>query len=106
MPRFAPETGYQESFSTRVGHPPNAAGYSDDQPDRSHFFRVQTIMKNGQIISGRYGKIQSDIGFDAMNSKTAYILFTYYFNPEINDRNMEFDPKQNLFQGFHEILSP
>jgi hypothetical protein len=26
------------------------------------------------------------------------VLFTYYLNPTPNDRNMEFDPKQNLFK--------
>ena len=27
------------------------------------------------------------------------LRFTYYLNPTPNDRNMEFDPKRNLFQN-------
>jgi hypothetical protein len=25
------------------------------------------------------------------------LIFTYYYNPTANDRNLEFDPKKNLF---------
>jgi hypothetical protein len=33
-----------------------------------------------------YGKIYGD-----------FMNFTYYLNPTPNDRNVEFDPKRNLF---------
>ena len=32
----------------------------------------------------------------------AWLKFTYYLNPAPNDRNLEFDPKRNLFTN----LSP
>ncbi len=28
-----------------------------------------------------------------------WVKFTYYFNPVPNDRNLEFDPGQNLFKN-------
>ena len=27
------------------------------------------------------------------------LRFTYYYNPKANDRNLEFDPKKNLFSA-------
>lgn len=32
-------------------------------------------------------------------SDTQAIGMTYYFNPAVNDRNLEFDPKRNLFNN-------
>jgi hypothetical protein len=32
--------------------------------------------------------------------------FTYYFNPTINDRSVEFDPKQNLLSGEPKVGAP
>jgi hypothetical protein len=40
----------------------------------------------GKIISANYGKIYGD-----------FMNFSYYLNPTPNDRNVEFDPKRNLF---------
>jgi hypothetical protein len=41
-----------------------------------------------------YGKIYGDFDADFLRGR---IGFTYYLNPEPNSRNMEYDPKQNLF---------
>jgi hypothetical protein len=41
--------------------------------------------------------VDGDIRLDPINSKTRILLFTYYLNPTPNDRNLEFDPKRNLF---------
>jgi hypothetical protein len=45
-----------------------------------------------------YGKIQGDINISAIRNNTLSIGFTYYLNPD-HTRNLEFDPKRNLFQG-------
>lgn len=68
-----------------------------DKEDFNYFFRVRTRNIDGKIVSTNYGKIDRDIKFDIINSDTALLFFTYYLNPRSNDRNMEFDPKQNLF---------
>jgi hypothetical protein len=39
-----------------------------------------------QALSANYGKIYG-----------AFMNFTYYLNPTRNDRNVQFDPKRNLF---------
>lgn len=46
------------------------------------------MILTGNIISAQYGKIYGD-----------FLAFTYYLNPSPNDRNVEFDPDQNLFGG-------
>lgn len=51
--------------------------------------RVRTkVNDRGDIVSAHYGKIYGD-----------FMQFKYYLNPTINDRNVEFDPKQNLIEG-------
>ena len=62
--------------------------------------------KKGKVVSALYGKIDRDFRFDIFNSKTAALLFTYYLNPNANDRNMEFDPKRNLLTGLPDTQRP
>ncbi len=44
--------------------------------------------ERGNIVSAHYGKIYGD-----------FMQFSYYLNPTPNDRNVEFDPKQNLLKN-------
>jgi hypothetical protein len=97
MPRNAPLAGYEPRVSVR--------DYRDsiDKPSQNtvdenmnYFFRVRTILdKDGNIESALYGKIHGDFQLDHHGN----IGFTYYLNPTPNDRNVEFDPKQNLFKN-------
>ena len=68
-------------------------------PNRNYFFRVRTAKDHeGNIVSAHYGKIYGD-----------FMQFTYYLNPTPNDRNIEFDPKQNLLgglQSFEQVSAP
>lgn len=85
----APNAGYQ----------PVASQIQTTNPNRNFYFRVRTMLdENGKVVSARYGKIYGDLA-----------QFTYYFNPTINDQNVEFDPKQNLIQGlqsFEQVSAP
>jgi hypothetical protein len=60
---------------------------------------VRTVKDHaGNIVSARYGKIYGD-----------FMQFSYYLNPTPNDRNIEFDPKQNLLGGlksFERVSAP
>ena len=59
-------------------------GNSDDK--RNYYFRVRSKSdENGNIVQATYGKIYGD-----------FLDFIYYFNPDFT-RNIEFDPKKNLF---------
>ena len=49
--------------------------------------RVRTSLDpDGRVAQANYVKLYGD-----------FPKFTYYFNPQSNDRNIEFDPKRNLF---------
>ena len=59
-------------------------------------FRTRSLCdEKGVIASARYGKIYGPLGVPgSINRKFSFI---YYFNPTPNDRNLEFDGKNNLF---------
>jgi hypothetical protein len=90
LPRVAPDEGYQ----SRLRLDSSTAA----QKNRNYFYRIRTNKKNGAIVSAMYGKIHGEIDVDVINSKTAILLFTYYLNPD-GTRNVEFDPKRNLFNN-------
>lgn len=78
-PHQAPIDGYQPEYDqTQI---PN--------PSQIYLFRVRTVLDaNGNVKSALYGKIYGD-----------FMQFKYYLNPTPNDRNIEFDPKNNLLGG-------
>ena len=85
----APTDGYQREVSQT----------ETTNPNRNFYFRVRTKLdENGNVVSACYGKMYGDLA-----------QFTYYFNSTPNDRNIEFDPKQNLLQGmqsFEQVSAP
>lgn len=66
--------------------------------DRHYIVRVRSEEKNGKFIRGMYGKIFSDIKLLTARKTGGMpsLSFTYYLNPDYT-RNLEFDPKRNLF---------
>ena len=59
------------------------------------FLRTRVRLdKDGRVISANYAKVIGDFCLDAARSSFS---FSYYFNPYPDDRNLEFDPKNNLF---------
>jgi len=100
MDRQAPVSGYETSLVKRIYQSINQPPYSDVQEGQNYFFRVRTKKDDkGKIISALYGKIQGDFSdFDY-----GKLTFTYYLNPTPNDRNVEFDPNQNLFMNLSSL---
>jgi len=96
-PHKAPTNGYQTQIvKLNVSHPGQKLIFDYDE-NRVYIFRVRTAVDNrGNIISAHYGKIYGD-----------FMQFKYYLNPTPNSRNIEFDPKQNLFKNLKpdEIVS-
>lgn len=63
---------------------------TNDDQHYLYYFRVRSQTNElGQVTNALYGKIYGQINGH----------FTYYINPTPNDRNIEFDPKRNLFSG-------
>jgi hypothetical protein len=96
-PRLAPETGYQPMFSAQSRAEPGKGFFDTAAGEQAYFFRVRTVERDGRIVSALYGKIKGGIHLDGRETQTCGVAFTYYLNPEPNSRNMEFDPKHNLF---------
>lgn len=61
-------------------------------------FRIRSRRgADGDVIGGLYGKIYNPVDY-GLGPRGHYLGFTYYLNPEPGNRNLEFDPKQNLFK--------
>jgi hypothetical protein len=97
LPRFAPEDGYEDHWGRRLEFSKKGVTGAPD-PQRAFFFRVRSVVVDGHLLEAKYGKIKDDIDFTPLfpGSKTLYLRFRYYLNPD-GTRNMEFDPKHNLF---------
>jgi hypothetical protein len=99
LPREAPAEGYEAKLERRISWAgkgtPVQLGVREDQ---NYFFRVRTVLDpNGKVISALYGKIYGDIHLMAPPASHGMARFTYYLNPTSLDRNLEFNPKRNLF---------
>jgi hypothetical protein len=99
-PHEAPTDGYGTGVVKTMSHHPGQGAKDDmNDPNRNYFFRVRTVKDHeGNIVSAHYGKIYGD-----------FMQFSYYLNPTPNDRNIEFDPQQNLLgglQSFETVSAP
>jgi hypothetical protein len=92
-PYNAPMINYKKSLSKYISKKPHDNVQSNVSDEINYIFRVRTkVDENGNIISARYGKILGDVQIGIK-----LIGFTYYFNPD-GTKNLEFDPKRNLFK--------
>lgn len=105
MLRTAPGTGYTNRFEWRRSRSPREGQGNDVIRDDTHdgcglLFRVRTSLDDkGAATNALYGKIRPDLRFGGAGADGSYLIFTYYLNPTPNDRNLEFDPKRNLFKN-------
>lgn len=84
---LAPEKSYQASWKYIRSRRPEEGDKGNVNRQRNYLLRVRTKAdKSGKIESCNYVKIYGEIP-----------RFSYYFNPTPNDRNLEFDPRKNLF---------
>lgn len=93
LPRMAPEAGYrpaEQKHSSRGIY----GRHDDNFDDNNYFFRVRSeVDKDGNLKRAMYGKIRGDLKF---GPGSMVIGMHYYLNPDYT-RNLEFDPKRNLF---------
>ena len=81
--------------------------------DATYLFRSRVQLdEEGKIVSCHYGKMIDAVNVSAKSNQpegNPIVRFTYYFNPTPMDRNLEFDPKQNLFpssDGNLQVVKP
>ncbi|MGD9873002.1 MAG: hypothetical protein AB7T27_01910 [Kiritimatiellia bacterium] len=85
----APADGYTNAITLYRNVRGRNAESNDDQ-HQLYYFRIRTQTNEmGQVTNALYGKIYGQINGN----------FTYYLNPTPNDRNVEFDPSNNLFKN-------
>ena len=108
--RQAPENGYQSKLALQNTWSPKEKlirSFKSQDVWDGYFFRVRTVEQDGKIVSAHYGKIRGGIMvFPDSKSGKPEIVFTYYFNPTPNDRNLEWDMKKNLFGGLTDMETP
>ncbi len=97
LPRFAPETGYQNILTKSISRTPGQPYKSDSKEDNNYIFRIRSEEKNGKLLRAMYGKIQGDMNFGVDRTRKISITFTPFLNPDYS-RNLEFDPKQDLYR--------
>jgi hypothetical protein len=100
---LAPEQGYASNLVATSVYDVNigTTGSVLYGGDEYLVFKSRIVRdEDGNVISANYGKLYGPIIFGRGDDKmeTASIGFLYYFNPTPNDRNLEFDGKNNLFK--------
>lgn len=101
FPRVASAVGYATNYVYSHGNDPSKGYYGArvDDPKKYYLVRVRSVVdSDGKLKQAQYGLLAGDIELTGVASANSVrIAFTYYLNPTPNDRNMEFDPKRNLF---------
>jgi len=99
-PRFAPTNNYRAEYGRKMGRKPGRGSFNTDPlPEEYGVYRVRTVADDtGRIKSAYYGKITSGFRLAGYGAEKVTLIFTYYLNPTPNDRNLEFDPSNNLFK--------
>ncbi|MEJ2202307.1 MAG: hypothetical protein P8X63_15010, partial [Desulfuromonadaceae bacterium] len=97
LPRMAPLEGYQPSFEKQIYQGPGRW----DPPfleENNYIFRIRSEEnEQGEVDKGMYGKIVGDIRFAPWEGNGGAFRMYYCLNPD-GTRNLEFDPKRNLFR--------
>lgn len=96
---LAPTEGYLPEICCAGGREKGAYSFKTPYEGKisGYYFRIRTVLdKNGNIKSAQYGKIYGDFKYGRRFDTKTNFTFLYYYNPD-KTRNVEFDPKQNLF---------
>ena len=109
--RIAPLDGYQPIHKfIRVKKNKFRDGSTKEA---NYIFRSRVVLdEEGEIESCHYGKMIDAVSVatkSALPDTNPIVSFTYYFNPTPNDRNLEFEPKLNLFSDLdwnEEVSAP
>ena len=99
--RHAPEEGYRQDYVCWKERRKDLSRASNFDAKRNFAFRIRTERDEiGRITSAYYGKIYGDICFKKLIGvcveAVASPCLLYYLNPIPNDRNLEWDMKNNL----------
>jgi len=99
--RIAPEEGYRQTYVCWKERRKDLSSASNYDAKRNFAFRIRTERdESGKVTSAYYGKIYGDICFKKLIGvdveTVASPCLLYYLNLTPNDRNLEWDMKNNL----------
>jgi len=100
-PHHAPEAEYKDTYSWRSANTGQEA-ISSQSNENIYFLRTRTKTDSlGNIESANYSKIYWGFLFAGPSEGEKYreISFSYYFSPNPNSRNLEFDIDNNIFRN-------
>lgn len=100
-----PPDSYGTNVVVQWGRTPSKGGYGNvgDDYRPNYFFRVRSeVDEKGNVIRAQYGKVYGAFRVSGLARKDARVSFLYYLNPD-GTRNVEFDPKQNLFKNLSSL---
>ncbi len=104
MPHLAPEEGYQsdeiviqkKNYKSEEESLKELRSYAKSGVPQlkssGYYIRTRVTEVEGKAIKANYVKLPKMIGVGSAGS----INFIYYFNPVVNERNLEYSPKSNL----------
>ena len=105
--RTAPETGYEPMRVCWTGRMSRTECKDNSSDERCYFFRIRTEFDElGKIKSAIYGKIYGDFKIVGKKNGIKGVSFLYYLNPNLNDRNLEWDRRHNLCPNTKDIGEP
>ena len=105
MPHLAFQKGYDQQVFRKV-----IKNYNESIeviPHIGRFFRMRVKVVGDEVVQANYGKIMGDVHYNPFETVKKFgtnkgkIIYgfadiTYYFNPILNDRNLELHPPLNL----------
>ena len=95
--RVAPETGYYAERICWRGRMTRTEYKDNFDEDRCYYIRIRTEFdESGNVRKAIYGKIYGDFKLEDKKNGIKDVSFLYYLNPTPNDRNLEWDRKNNL----------
>lgn len=99
MPHEASESGYEANLEIESStYDSSKISYTQTPM----FLRTRVEKRGEEIVSANYVKLPGGIAVDARGS----VKFQYYFNPDANDRNLEFDPQKNVADDQDKLFPP
>lgn len=100
MPRQAPLDGYEKEWVKELGIRDGRYFNIKSDPVLGLVCRVpKGNFADKDATNVCYAIIKGDVSVSGYLAERIHVSFVYVLNPTPNDRNLEFDPKQNLFKN-------
>ena len=88
---------FKSHYEQSCGRGKDLQAFRNRDESKCFCFRIRTKHDDkGNVVEGCYGKIYGDVVMEWSYLGVSRVGFLYYLNPTPNDRNLEWDMKNNL----------